>query len=1084
MDNKSIPKFASFRSKPSSPKPRPDREQSPSRESRHQQQNYEQKHRISGYKHSGRLREETSRDVTRRDRKRPPDEESSHRRHGESHRNEPKEPIDRKQPRENQCKKDYFSEANTVYITDRKGDPENVTYGIPNRYRVPAYRRYGGGCILGLSTDRRIDRSLTTENIIAISSERGGPQERPFARKPGKKYDIEPARVLMAASDNTLEKDLDYISIGKSRKRKRNEDSADSGDEKDYRILDMPAESEDELSNIESKDGPDISGLATNSHSETTQRNAILTDRTREHPQDLQAWLDLIDHQESMILLGRSSSASDLSSSDQRSLAEVRLSIYEQALRHIGTNKPNQITLQLGLMAEASKLWDTRRISQKWKELLVKYPATADIWIKHLDFVQTNFVDFTYEICKATFRDALESLCPPGHSDHSLFLYLMLRMTTMMKEAGYQELAIAIWQAFLEFHLLRRDGGTITDFEEFWESEVPRIGEQGAKGWSDFNPNQPSDPPPRINSLTQEPQTGSKWELFHRRELNHMSLLRLPGRTTDEIGEDDPYHLVLFSDIDEWLRLLPQDLLGFDLVQAFLCFNHLPQLPYANVSHSSWWLDPFLQDTRLDIQEYHLNGSSEATPASQSVADLICEFGNSPVNNFQMTTDLLFDQSLKQTPGSTDLDFVRCVLKLLATRLQAEDIAIYLLAFELRHFPSDVVKTAKQLLTSRQSCLPLYNAYGLVESRKGNREKADLVFRTALSMNKTPDAFSIPGHLDLFESWIWEAFQRGEKEEALRRLVSTHEEYPKGEHPDPTAILRAKMYLTSLTDRSLAHSDLSTAIKATALQSLLTYLTSSDPLETALDTRSILSSYFQSHNLASSPEAEMHAQSLVRLLKSHLVLRSSYKPAYLRDILETELRKFPENTILLSLYAVNEARFRLDDRVRGVVADAMSAGSGRQTERSIVGWMWGVWFEIKRMERGGGTVESVRAVFSRAEESNAGRACGALWRDRVEFETACLKAEKAKQALRAADWKQNKRKHTNKIKEDRSKDSDSEALRASFLKGITRLPWCKEFVIRAFSEGIRENLSKEELGRCYHVLLEKELRLYTEVEDI
>ena len=64
------------------------------------------------------------------------------------------------------------------------------------------------------------------------------------------------------------------------------------------------------------------------------------------------------------------------------------------------------------------------------------------------------------------------------------------------------EIAIAIWQAQLEFNCLAplnsqnhankcqepfEEEEKVSSFQHFWESEVPRVGEDGAQGWAAFD---------------------------------------------------------------------------------------------------------------------------------------------------------------------------------------------------------------------------------------------------------------------------------------------------------------------------------------------------------------------------------------------------------------------------------------------------------------------------------------------------------------------------------------------------------------------------------------------------------------------
>lgn len=53
-----------------------------------------------------------------------------------------------------------------------------------------------------------------------------------------------------------------------------------------------------------------------------------------------------------------------------------------------------------------------------------------------------------------------------------------------------------------------------------------------------------------------------------------------------------------------------------------------------------------------------------------------------------------------------------------------------------------------------------------------------------------------------------------------------------------------------------------------------------------------------------------------RLLYRHAVSGSAYKPGVLRELLERALEQFPSNTMFLALYGWNEARAKIENRVR------------------------------------------------------------------------------------------------------------------------------------------------------------------------
>lgn len=59
---------------------------------------------------------------------------------------------------------------------------------------------------------------------------------------------------------------------------------------------------------------------------------------------------------------------------------------------------------------------------------------------------------------------------------------------------------------------------------------------------------------------------------------------------------------------------------------------------------------------------------------------------------------------------------------------------------------------------------------------------------------------------------------------------------------------------------------------------------------------------------------------------------------------------------------------------------------------------------------------------------------------------------------------------------------DPERVKSVFFRGLTSLPWAKQYMMLAFSY-LRDTLTFEDLKRVYNVLGEKELRVYVDLED-
>ena len=962
------------------------------------------------------------------------------------------------------------SAPSNVFFSDRRGDRDILRYGSLDRHGVPDYRRSGYGYVLGLPLDKKIDRDVSTDKVIVLTSAMKHPQERFLASKSASRELSKSVR-LIKRSQGGKKNDIDgdFIVLSATRKRKRGEveldDDIDEGF--DYRGLSntYPKRPADSDAEYESETAVD------HSHAEVTTRNSALVRRTKDHPDELQAWLDLIEHQEPMMKVERSSS--ELRSADRQHLADVRVSIYEQAVREFNGTEDSQVRLYCGMMNEARRAWSETRVASRWTDVLAKFPFNAQLWVEYLNFAQSNVASFKFETCKVIFQKCLKTIQLNSTTiDTNLCLYVLGRLTSMMYQAGYQELALAIWQALLEFHLLapgqppQSTEEALQTFEIFWDSEVPRIGEDHAKGWhkSDME----AEPSGGINAapLIESDPADRPLDDFRKREIDCISKLKYPGRIADEIGVDDPFHTILFSDVEIFLKLIPPSCDKTYLLSTFLRFCNLPPLTLHDLHGDKYALDPFLQ-TEPNV----------APPENTTgFVQLVSKYASSPLKKFQSTPQLLFDQSFPATHHFVDSRFLRNVLKLLIGKIpNDEPIGEYLLAFESNYFPSEVFKTAKQLLKARPTSLRLYNAYGLAESHRNNSTKADQVFGAALTMQKGDTPFTTPHSLQLFYSWVWEALRQDKKKEALWRLVSPSGKIAKlsadhEETPNQAAFLRAHKALSDSCERALLGSDPSTAALATSLLAILAYLSNDEKPEPALAAFGQLSSWFSSHSQSQSPAAELHAQYTAIFLTYHTEHAPIVKPALLRETLDPLINVFSDNTVLLSVYAANEARFAIDDRVRSIMYRKSNEA------RTLVSWAFAIHHETLRGEIAGSTAHSIRALYTRAEES-VGTHCPLLWKQHLLFEIAEARREQEKGSEKRT------RKYGKKPSKAEIRVEQAEArVKETFFRGLTCLPWCKTYMMMAFTHLGQEFLSPEDLMKVYVLMEEKELRRYTELK--
>jgi hypothetical protein len=792
---KVIPKFASFKPKPA-PAPADRERERDKKESRHDDSS-RHKSRHRSHRHRSRSRER-----------------SHHHRSHSGERSRDRQP--RHVPRTkgdidegevpSRTQVDLKSEApsSDVYVVDRKGDKYNVTYGTIHRYNVPQYHRVGRGRVLGLPPRFKIDRDYKDEATILIRTDAwqgdGARHKNKSVLWKGATKESRLFRVRHETASDKSDARKDFLPLTSHGSRKRRKlgdmalsDMSDSEEEKyAYRSILGKAKPEQDIgSDLEVESASDLSedGVVINWEREVRERNSELSRRVEDHPQDIDAWLQLIKHQDALIA-GSGEGTRKLTAAERRSLADIKLSIYEKAIKRVGANVGKD-RLLLGFLEEGAKLWDFKKLSQRWHAVLQNNPGFITLWVKYLDFRQTEFLDFTYERCKAIFVDCmkLNASSPESPEKETIHVYLFLRMTLFMREAGFSELASGLWQAVLEFTFFRPEAlygaseKALSSFMDFWDSEVARIGEEGARGWKSGD------------SATLEPRTSSSQSRLVPEELFASWLesdtvqkckARLPARTLDEVEDDDPYRVVLSSDIEEFLRYFADCRSPDILVEAFLCFCRLPPLASPSLSETtrSWSGDAFLRNELVELPDSALAELLKTRQADAHQSSKLLD--PPPLHNVGQSLDTLFADEdrwssslvtwkmlVSSESSLIDPDWVLRALRLLVDQTPADDgLAEYALAVELICNAKEAKKYAKSLLKRRSSSLRLYNVYALMEHRSGNSTSASRVWATTLSMSASISDAQKLEYGPLWRTWVWESLDENRSGEAVQLLLS------------------------------------------------------------------------------------------------------------------------------------------------------------------------------------------------------------------------------------------------------------------------------------------------------------------------
>lgn len=261
--------------------------------------------------------------------------------------------------------------------------------------------------------------------------------------------------------------------------------------------------------------------------------------------------------------------------------------------------------------------------------------------------------------------------------------------------------------------------------------------------------------------------------------------------------------------------------------------------------------------------------------------------------------------------------------------------------------------------------------------------------------------------------------------------------------------------LIAIRDHMLSLSSYSHAIFAIECLILFAYLRNAQSLSKATSTYKSNIALLSTHSSSSSSNHEYLHQSFARLLHYHATNTCLFKPSGIRSLLAESIAQFPQNTIFLSLYAWNEARFRIDDRVRSIVKELVLGGSGdvkSKAQDSVMPHFFAIYSELHRSITFGSNIFTIRSTFESAVESDSGAHCAGLWKLYFLFELS---------------------------------RSEMEGAKTVFWRGLRACPWAKDLYMLAFENLRGEKVMAEaDLRGLYDLLCEKELRVHVGLEDI
>ncbi|KAG1749866.1 NRDE-2, necessary for RNA interference-domain-containing protein [Suillus paluster] len=883
-------------------------------------------------------------------------------------------------------------DSRPVFFSDRKGDQLNVTYGGIHAGDIPKYHIVNRGrSILGLDGDWTIYRK--GGKAIEINIGRRHKQPALTDSSVATLLAAPPCQRLIGSGDSYKYEEVDgFLRLPSNRRPKAAEDYRSITKHQDN----LDSDSQSSVSDDSSDDESGTPVLTSHQLSLKALEQQLAAD-----PSSIEIWLSLVRHSISNIPLTSKNAA--------KARAEITLSILTRARAAHPHNRSSRI-LFLKYLRAGEDVWHQSKTKAEWEDALKL--GGIEIWMDWLEWrIRTTASGVDTSVADAT--RVLNALSGSEGSEIDN-LRVLWRVAVAFQQAGYHERTTALFQAQAEltFEAPQSLHGLplekqLESLEEFWESEVPRVGEPGAKGWGDWissgRPDNSGSPLTAVAQMDVDDQSNDPYVQWHHDELRADCASHVPARSTDKRSESDPYTTVLLSDIKALLSPFHTEGAknAFRLIWLSVLGLHIPGL-VETLSQGSWddrWSYTYLSSfSRLHsifpdtARQRQLLADSLAGTLIGKEREFSSAFG--PIKEW--SRDALgplewIGKDKWRMWTAVDLqginqDFVRAVFKQLRCGSEDYEWDIYALAFEAALSIKSALKLSRTFLSTARDSLPHWVAHARLERLREHVDDARKVYQTVLVASQHPPTQPFVGQL--WRDWAEMEWLSGDQNAALRIIQrSVNIEGSGG-----MMILRVKRSLDDTIN--CPHEQWKDREAWISLRALVELLTSSSQ-----DAALVI---FDSQPAASVNESPGLRESMMvaslMLLYNHLViLRSPTPPAVLRDRLQIAIDTYPGNSLVLGMFLEAEKGHGIWGRVRAQLGQSTADGgpmeknvSRRIAEVWVAGWEKGRWQS---------EIERTRSGLAAAAESERTKGSTILWRVILEFEIRVGELERAKKLL-------------------------------------------------------------------------------------
>ncbi|KAJ2412332.1 hypothetical protein GGI10_003747 [Coemansia sp. RSA 2530] len=848
-----------------------------------------------------------------------------------------------------------------ILSVDRRGDANLLMFKETSKSTAPRFARRGGNRVLGLSGNLRVE----SEDGLRISLVRSMEANKRYMDVDWKSQpEVELVEPIAAGSDLGVESS-DFVPLANStdivHSAAKTYDSGAGdghGTQPDFRSIEGRAK--DPSASSAPAPALPTDGDQPIVRSDVQAKVVELERLVHANPHDVSAWLALVQLQESLVI----SMFSGRRRGSKRTIAESQIEVYRRAL---GFN-PDSRPLILGYLSRCSAILDDTELAAELEqilestsdpEIILRYAAmhqsmssqfsvskVADAYVRCVRRVQRVLRD-KIGGCESVVRSLLQAVV-----DLACCYCLLLR------EAGFAERAIAVFQALVEWYVLtpeRLRGSPLSHrrsaFVRFWDSGAPRIGMGGARGWCCYDNTSAeltSDLRPSVRCESLDPEA-DPWDAWCRDERDVAAQNALPvvlpmtQLKSALDGGVDLNSLVVFEDVECFIVDLPwcESTAGLLLDRLFQFLGVVGPHTFLLSGRPSRTLRA---DEALPALDDFMWTSGSASGACESMFTSVRNlsmwgheqrfpFVSVPITLDTCDTPLAYAYSCpwmwQQGRDYQELASNSFELLTTAPGLRIETRMRLLLATAEMEWSFALplgMAVAKRLLRTFPTCLALWNTYAKLHARHGRWEEARGIWASILvRAQEMGGAWAVV----VRKSWAVMEIIHGrgvavgvrimavavemgcEPQQLLQRLL----EAP-GDSVSAVDVLRARKLAAAAT---LDSSDGEIAQAHLALRMWLEYAAEGS-CDAALQ---LFTECADTVDTGSTIAGELAMLELCSIHLYHSMKCKVYRARDLRSHLELAVHRYPHNTVFWEMYVNSESRSKMFGRVSRQISWAL-----------------------------------------------------------------------------------------------------------------------------------------------------------------